>query len=141
MTASLYLVGAMCILDESGETVFSKYFPMTGLHCGANTKNGFMSVNERQHFEHALFEKTKSDSHAQIQLLEDFVVLFKPMKDVIFYVTCPLDANELLANCVLDTWMAVCQESMAKGSLVDKSILLDNYDILSLIADEIIDNG
>ena len=137
------MISSVVILDQEGQSIYSKYYPMTGI---AHT---MASVHDMRQYERSLYEKTKSDLYAQMHLLEDHVVLFKPSNDLIFYVMCPLDANELLVQCVLDCLVDVCQETMMKISTapgapinqIDKAALLDNYDILSLLMDELIDNG
>ena len=141
MTPSLYMISSVIILDQEGNSILSQYYPLTGV---SHAVNCVSDAHRSSLYERSLFDKTKSDLYAQVQLLEDHVVLFRPSSDLIFYMTCPLDANELLVQGVLDCLVDVCNETMMKGrttGMIDKSTLLDNYDILSLLMDELIDNG
>lgn len=89
-------------------------------------------------FEKGLLEKTAKQT-SDIILYDSRIVLYKMESDVMMYVVGGLEENEImLYNVILalrDSLHLLFKQS------VDKRTILENYDIVSLAIDEIVDDG
>lgn len=162
MFPNLYLIKSVIILDRDGRRLFSKYYPSaygaavaTAPDDSNATRALFPDTHAKQDaFERLVYDKTKGCLLGQAILLEDQLVVYKASADIIFYVAAVLDANELLINAVLEALHDTCLSVLARAlpvsatstvlpslSDVDKKLLMDNYDVLAVIVDELIDNG
>ena len=117
--------------------------------------NPYPSLKEQKAFEKGLIEKTaKSKRHrgtprlhnanflagnTDVILYDNRVVVFKSESDVMLYVVGPADENEiLLFNVILSLRDSL--NLLLKAS-TDKRTIIENYDLVSLAVDEIIDDG
>lgn len=66
-------------------------------------------------------------------------MIYRNQSDVMIILIFPSEENELIMNNLLDCFTECIQECL-RGQ-VDRKTLLDNYDILSVIVDEMIDQG
>lgn len=162
---TLYTVKAVLILDKEGKRVFAKYYkaphdPLaissvsskvdtTKKKSDSKTANGTTtqeasalsaSVKDQKAFEKGLFAKTNKQA-ADIVLYEDTaVVAYKQVEDVVLYVVGnTIDENEIMLYntmiCLRDAITILLSHSFNKKSI------LENYDLVTLAADECIDSG
>ncbi|GJC84102.1 coatomer subunit zeta [Colletotrichum tofieldiae] len=143
---SLFSVNAILILSiEDGSRLFSKYYSAPH-HAGSATHNGnsnssgnpYPDVKSQKAFEKGLLEKTAKQT-GDIILYDNRIVLYKMESDVMMYVVGGVDENEvLLYNVILalrDSLHLLFKQS------VDKRTIVENYDLVSLAIDEIVDDG
>ncbi|RDA88159.1 hypothetical protein CP532_6782 [Ophiocordyceps camponoti-leonardi (nom. inval.)] len=138
---TLFSVQAILILGaEDGSRIFAKYFsPPHGGTGGANTSsNPYPDLKSQKAFEKGLIEKTSKQT-GDIVLYDNRIVLYKLESDVMIYIVGSLDENEiLLYSAVLalrDSLHLLFKQS------VDKRTIVENYDLVSLAVDEIVDDG
>ncbi|KAF9879296.1 coatomer zeta subunit [Colletotrichum karsti] len=143
---SLFSVNAILILStEDGSRLFSKYY--TAPHHGpsatqkdgvASPSNPYPDVKSQKAFEKGLLDKTAKQT-GDIILYDNRIVLYKMESDVMMYVVGGVDENEvLLYNVILalrDSLHLLFKQS------VDKRTIVENYDLVSLAIDEIVDDG
>lgn len=100
--------------------------------------NPFPDVKAQKAFEKGLLEKTAKQT-GDIILYDNRIVLYKMESDVMMYVVGSVDENEvLLYNVILalrDSLHLLFKQS------VDKRTIIENYDLVSLAIDEIVDDG
>ncbi|KAK1729380.1 hypothetical protein CaCOL14_002650 [Colletotrichum acutatum] len=137
---SLFSVNAILILSiEDGSRLFSKYYsaPHQGTQKDGQT-NSYPDVKSQKAFEKGLLEKTAKQT-GDIILYDNRIVLYKMESDVMMYVVGGVDENEvLLYNVILalrDSLHLLFKQS------VDKRTIVENYDLVSLAIDEIVDDG
>jgi len=142
---SLFSVNAIIILStDDGSRVFAKYYTpphQTTGHSGPNSSNPtlpYTDLKSQKAFEKGLLEKTAKQT-ADIILYDNRIVLYKSESDVMMYVVGSLEENEImLYNVILalrDSLHLLFKQS------VDKRTIIENYDLLSLAIDEIVDDG
>ncbi|KAL7267669.1 Golgi-to-ER vesicle coat component [Rhizina undulata] len=132
---SLFSVNAILILTPDGTRVLAKYYHPP--HSSA-TSNPYPTIKEQKAFEKGLVDKT-GKSNSDIILYDNRVVVFKPESDVVLYVVGGLEENEMLL------WHTVLglkdSLSILLKNSTDKRTILENYDLVSLAIDEIVDDG
>lgn len=137
---SLFSVNAVLVLDSSdGSRIFAKYFqpPHEGAH-GAPFQQMYTSPKDQKAFEKGLHEKTAKQT-GDIILFDNRVVVYKHVIDVSMYVVGGLDENEVfLYNVVVALRESL--EILLKHN-VDKRTIIENFDLVSLAVDEIVDDG
>lgn len=166
MSFGLYTVAQIIILDNNGERLFFRHYsaphaaPSTaGSSSGASSSNNASGVggvglppqptaSAQAKFEKQLANKTRKLNN-DVLLLDGRVVVYKTTIDVTFFVVgAPSsgaaggvggDENELLLYGVLTT-LREAMEVVLKQTL-DKRTLLDNYDVLAITVDEVVDGG
>ncbi|KAM0342761.1 hypothetical protein ACHAPU_009253 [Fusarium lateritium] len=139
---SLFTVQAILILStEDGSRIFAKYFqsPHSAPNAPASAfTNPYHDVKSQKAFEKGLIEKTAKQT-GDIILYDNRIVLYKMESDVMMYVVGSVDENEiLLYNTILalrDSLHLLFKQS------VDKRTIVENYDLVSLAIDEIVDDG
>ncbi|PHH83860.1 hypothetical protein CDD83_2905 [Cordyceps sp. RAO-2017] len=139
---SLSSVQAVLILStEDGSRVFAKYYsPPHGAATGgaSASTNPYPDLKAQKAFEKGLIDKTAKQT-GDIILYDSRIVLYKLESDVMLYVVGNQDENEiLLYNTVLalrDSLHLLFKQS------VDKRTIVENYDLVSLAIDEIVDDG
>ncbi|RMZ86915.1 hypothetical protein DV736_g5861, partial [Chaetothyriales sp. CBS 134916] len=98
----------------------------------------YSTLKEQKAFEKGLLEKTAKQT-SDVILYDNKVVVFKAESDVMLYVVGSADENEiLLYNVVLalrDTLSILLKNS------TDKRTIVENYDLVTLAIDEIVDDG
>ncbi|MCJ1273436.1 Golgi-to-ER vesicle coat component [Puttea exsequens] len=139
---SLFSVNAILLLSTDDRTrILTKYYnaphhaPNSTNHPGANP---YPTVKEQKAFEKGLLEKTNKQS-SDIILYDGRIVVFKMEGDVMMYVVGGPEENEILLFGVV----LALRDSLAillKNS-TDKRTLIENYDLVSLAIDEIVDDG
>lgn len=134
---SLYTVNALLILDGEGGRVYAKYFQPPHSQLADNTKL-YGNLKLQQSLEKLLKDKTFKTSN-EILLFENQLVVYKTYSDVTVYLLAPLDENESLLSTVFNGFTEALE--IVIGSSIDKRSLQENYDKLTLAADETIDDG
>mmetsp|Transcript_37343 Transcript_37343/g.80664 ORF Transcript_37343/g.80664 Transcript_37343/m.80664 type:complete len:184 (+) Transcript_37343:185-736(+) len=125
-------VKAMIVLDNEGKRITVKYY----------AKDWATSVKEQSNFERSLFAKTartNARGEAEIIMFDNFVVVYKFISDVYFYVVSSVDENEIVLAQVLQALTESSQ--ILLRSSVDKRSVLENLDLILIAMDEIIDGG
>ncbi|PTB67234.1 clathrin adaptor complex [Trichoderma citrinoviride] len=139
---TLFAVQAILILGtEDGSRIFAKYFspPHAAPTGGASIpSHPYTDLKAQKAFEKGLIDKTAKQT-GDIILYDNRIVLYKMESDVMLYVVGAADENEiLLYNTVLalrDSLHLLFKQS------VDKRTIIENYDLVSLAIDEIVDDG
>ncbi|OAP54825.1 hypothetical protein AYL99_11273 [Fonsecaea erecta] len=142
---SLHSVVAILILctDSSPDSsrLFAKYYNPP--HAAAVQQHPpqpqpYPHLKEQKAFEKGLLEKTSKQT-SDVILYDNKVVVFKMESDVMLYVVGGAEENEiLLYNVVLalrDTLSILLKNS------TDKRTIMENYDLVTLAIDEIVDDG
>ncbi|KAF7587552.1 hypothetical protein BBP40_007063 [Aspergillus hancockii] len=143
---SLFSVNAVLLMSaDDGSRIFAKYYspphppagtaPNSADYPGANP---YPTLKEQKAFEQGLLEKTNKQT-SDVILYDNRIVVFKMESDVMLYVVGSADENEvLLYNVVLSLRDAL--GILFKGA-TDKRTIVENYDLVALAIDEIIDDG
>jgi len=139
---TLFSVQAILILStEDGTRILTKYYsaPHSASNAGhKSSSNPYPDVKSQKAFEKGLIDKTVKQT-GDIILYDNRVVLYKLESDVMIYVVGNVDENEiLLYNTILalrDSLHLLFKQS------VDKRTIVENYDLVSLACDEIVDDG
>ncbi|KAK2744485.1 Golgi-to-ER vesicle coat component [Onygenales sp. PD_40] len=143
---SLFSVNAILIMStDDSSRIFAKYYspphPPAGTPANSTDypgANPYPTVKDQKSFEKGLLEKTLKQT-SDIILYDNRVVVFKTEGDVMLYVVGGAEENEvLLYNVVVSLRDAL---SILLRSGVDKRTIIENYDIVSLAIDEIVDDG
>merc|ERR1711934_893212 len=126
------MVKAMIMLDSEGKRITVKYY----------TKEWASSVKEQSNFERSLFVKTartNARGEAEIIMFDNFVVVYKFVSDVYYYVVAEVEENEIVMAQVLQ---ALCESTnILLRNSADKKTVLENLDLVLIAMDEIIDGG
>ncbi|KAI1431622.1 snare-like protein [Xylaria sp. CBS 124048] len=140
---SLQSVTAVIILsvDDGSGTIFAKYYNAPHHAPGSSSatpSSPYPDVKAQKSFEKGLLEKTAKQT-GDIILYDNKLVLYKMESDVMMYVVGGPEENEvLLYNVILalrDSLHLLFKQS------VDKRTVVENYDLVSLAIDEIVDDG
>ncbi|KLJ05557.1 hypothetical protein EMPG_10954 [Blastomyces silverae] len=143
---SLFSVNAILIMStDDSSRIFAKYYspPHAPAGTAANSldypgANPYPAVKDQKAFEKGLLEKTVKQT-SDIILYDNRVVVFKTEGDVMLYVVGGAEENEvLLYNVVLALRDSL---NILLRSGVDKRSIIENYDLVSLAVDEIVDDG
>lgn len=122
-------VHSFVVLDSEGDRLFAKYYD------GRNKAQQTAS-------EAVLHKKSKtvsSKSEADVLLVDDEIIVFKSGSECKFFISGPVDENELVLVGVLDALYDTVS-TLLKGQ-VDKRTMLDNLELILLTIDETIDSG
>ncbi|GAA86497.1 coatomer subunit zeta [Aspergillus luchuensis IFO 4308] len=151
---SLFSVNAVLLMSaDDGSRIFAKYYSPPHPPAGAAPNstdypgaNPYPTVKEQKAFEQGLLEKTNKQT-SDVILYDNRIVVFKMESDVMLYVVGSADENEvLLYNVVLSLRDALgilfkyAWPLLLRGA-TDKRTIVENYDLVALAIDEIIDDG
>lgn len=160
---SLFSVNAILILSTDDRSrILTKYYSAPHAPPGSTNQPGanpYPTVKEQKAFEKGLLEKTNKQT-SDVILYDGRVVVFKMEGDVMLYVVGGGDENEIMLFGVvlaLRDALAILLKSVypspfhihpvvlhlidCSRNSTDKRTLIENYDLLSLAVDEIIDDG
>ncbi|KQK10497.1 hypothetical protein BRADI_2g54480v3 [Brachypodium distachyon] len=119
------------VLDSEGKRVAVKYY-----------SDEWPSVSSKLAFEKSVFVKTQKTSartEAEVVMFDGYIIVYKFIQDLHFFVTGGDEENELILASVLQGF------SDAVGLLlrnnVDKRTALENLDLIFLCLDEVVDGG
>ncbi|XP_057433605.1 coatomer subunit zeta-1-like [Lotus japonicus] len=119
------------LLDSDGKRVAVKYF-----------SDDWPTNSAQEAFEKLVFtktQKTNARTEAEITMLENYIVVYKFVQDLHFFVTGGDEENELILATVLQAFFDSVG-LLLRGN-VDKKEALENLDLILLCIDEIIDGG
>lgn len=152
----LHKIKAIIVLDNSGNRVFCKYFPTdidpskrsdTGLVAGGQ----WASLDRQKSLEATIHNKSRSGAErnnygpyaadGDIMVVEDLAVVYDVQPELSFYVVGDANENILILSSVLSCLVESLQELLKCHGAIDRRTLLENYDILILVVDEMIDDG
>lgn len=134
MNLSLYTVQSIIILDKEGNRVFARYFQAPHV----SSINPYPTTSAQKTFEKSLHQKV-GKQNSDVILLDGKVICYKSSVDLMIYVVGNSEENELMLYAVV---MAIRESmEMLLRTSVDKRSLLENYDLLGLTVDEIVDDG
>ncbi|KAI4164892.1 MAG: hypothetical protein LQ342_001525 [Letrouitia transgressa] len=141
---SLFSVNAILILSTDDRSrILAKYYsaphvPTTGSSTNHAGINPYPTLKEQKAFEKGLLEKTVKQT-SDVILYDGRAVVFKMEGDIMLYVVGGGDENEiLLFGVVLALRDAL---SILLKNSTDKRTVIENYDLVSLAIDEIVDDG
>ncbi|KAH8814910.1 clathrin adaptor complex small chain [Xylogone sp. PMI_703] len=141
---SLFSVNAVIILStEDGSRLFAKYYQAPHhtagpAHGSSNPQSPYPDVKAQKTFEKGLFEKT-AKQNGDIIVYDSQVVLYKGESDLMVYVIGGQDENEIMLYQVL---LAVRDSlHLLFKQPLDKRTVVENYDLVALAIDEIVDDG
>ncbi|XP_072979836.1 coatomer subunit zeta-1-like [Typha angustifolia] len=119
------------ILDSEGNRVAVKYYT-----------DDCPTLASKMAFEKSLFTKTlKSNARAEaeITIFGGYIVIYKFIQDLHFFVTGGDDENELILASALQGFIDTV--GLILRNNVDKKTALENVDLILLCLDEIVDGG
>ncbi|KAK8594687.1 hypothetical protein V6N13_015607 [Hibiscus sabdariffa] len=125
------LVKNILLLDSEGKRVAVKYY-----------SDDWPTNSAKEAFEKAVFTKTQKTSarnEAEITMFDNYVVVYKFVQDLHFFVTGGENENEIILASVLQGFFDAVG-LILRGS-VDKREVLENLDLIFLCLDEIVDGG
>ncbi|OCK78155.1 snare-like protein [Lepidopterella palustris CBS 459.81] len=129
---SLFSVDAVLILaTDDSSRILARYYNHAG-----NT--AYKTVKDQKAFEKGLLEKTAKQT-SDIILFDNRVCVFKVESDLMLYVVGTADENEVLLYSVVLA-LRDSLNILLKNS-VDKRTVIENYDLVSLAVDELVDDG
>eukprot|EP01059_Diplonema_ambulator_P022744 TRINITY_DN3807_c0_g1_i4.p1 TRINITY_DN3807_c0_g1~~TRINITY_DN3807_c0_g1_i4.p1 ORF type:complete len:179 (+),score=71.22 TRINITY_DN3807_c0_g1_i4:102-638(+) len=137
MTDLIHRIQGIVLLDgENGKRLFAKYYgePFEGV------------LEKQKAFEEKLYAKTHNGGSigspkdgGDITLVDAHTVVFRLDPEIHMYVVGSVNENEIMISSVL-----VCLENTLYQLLnnrFEKRELLENFDLLTLVVDEMIDEG
>ncbi|XP_077213193.1 coatomer subunit zeta-2-like isoform X1 [Tasmannia lanceolata] len=119
------------LLDSEGKRVAVKYF-----------SDDWPTLTAKSAFEKSVFtktQKTNARTEAEIVMFDSYIVVYKFIQDLHFFVTGGDDENELILATVLQGFFDAV--GLLLRSNVDKTTALENLDLILLCLDEIVDGG
>ncbi|KZZ97150.1 vesicle coat component [Ascosphaera apis ARSEF 7405] len=143
MSLDLSAVNAVLIMStQDSSRIFAKYYtpphlPASNAHGSSSAANPYATLKEQQAFEKGLIEKTNK-SASEVILYDNRVVVYKAESDVMLYVVGAADENEILLHQVVTSLRDSLNQLLRA---IDKRTILENYDLVSLCVDEIVDDG
>ncbi|XP_024382033.1 coatomer subunit zeta-2 [Physcomitrium patens] len=131
MDVSTPLIKNVLLLDSEGKRVAVKYY-----------SDDWPKLADKLAYEKSVFTKTQRSiarSEAEIGMFDGYIVVYKFISDLHFYVTGGEDENELIVATVLQGFFDAV--GLLLRNNVDKKSVLENLDLVLLCLDEIIDGG
>jgi hypothetical protein len=140
---SLFSVQAILVLAvDDGSRILTKYYsnphPPAGNHGDYPGQIAYKTVKDQKAFEKGLLDKTAKQT-TDIILYDGKIVVFKMESDVMLYVVGSAEENEVLLYSVVLA-LRDSLNILLKNS-VDKRTVIENYDLVSLAVDELVDDG
>lgn len=122
-------IKALFILDSEGQRICAKFYA-----------GNFKTIAEQEALEKMLPRSAEPGSEADILMIENHVVVFRNGgSGVMFYVVGSDTENELILTAVLNA--AFDSLSTLLRDQLDRRMLLDNFELVLLTLDEIVDDG
>ncbi|KAA8540274.1 hypothetical protein F0562_024163 [Nyssa sinensis] len=119
------------LLDSEGKRVAVKYY-----------SDDWPTNSAKLAFEKSVFtktQKTNARTEAEIAMFENYIVVYKFIQDLHFFVTGGEDENELILASVLQGFFD--SVTLLLRNNVEKMEALENLDLILLCLDEIVDGG
>lgn len=125
----------MLILDNEGKRLFANYYRNSQQN---GVTDQFSSLQQQLKFESQLFTKINKVNQ-DIILYDNHLITYKQSNDIILVVLAKLNENESLIYSVLSNLFESLTILLENN--VDKSTVLEKYDLVTLAIDETIDDG
>ncbi|XP_073009834.1 coatomer subunit zeta-1-like isoform X1 [Typha latifolia] len=125
------LVKNILILDSEGKRVAVKYYT-----------DDWPSFSAKLAFEKSVFtktEKTNGRMEVEIVMFDGYIIVYKFIQDLHFFVTGGDEENELILATVLQGLLDAV--ALLLRNNVDKRTAFENLDVIFLCLDEIVDRG
>ncbi|XP_052476379.1 coatomer subunit zeta-1 isoform X1 [Gossypium raimondii] len=139
------LIKNILLLDSEGKRIAVKYY-----------SDDWPTNSAKEAFEKAVFAKTqktnartdgvnhvdlltKVNADAEITMFDNYVVVYKFVQDLHFFVTGGENENEIILAAVLQGFFDAV--GLLLRGTVDKKEALENLDLILLCLDEIVDGG
>ncbi|ODV67656.1 snare-like protein [Hyphopichia burtonii NRRL Y-1933] len=135
LNISLYTVSAALILDNKGSRLYAKYYQTKENEI---VSNPYKSLNQQLKFEEQLFSKINKVNQ-DIILYDNHLITYKQTNDVIIALVSSINENESLIYSLTNNLNEAL--SILLDNTLDKSTILEKYDLVSLCIDETIDDG
>jgi len=141
----MHKVSGVMLLDNEEERIFAKYYIPE-----------FADVKRQKVFEKILLGKIKAasgttkaaDGSAPVQssdgnilLYEQHTVVYRSEADITLMVFGSIDENEVVLHSVMTCIHEALQVLLKCSGAIEKRLLLESYDALVLVVDEVIDDG
>lgn len=138
----LHKVAAFVILDADGRRMFGKYYD--DVSSGAASK--WPTREAQALLERAVHGKVRNALAAQtndgdVLLHEGNTIVYMVDPELTYFIVGPADENELVLSVALSCVYESMQGLQKTTQALDKRTLLEEYDALLLVVDEIIDDG
>ena len=160
----LHKIEAFIILDYSGKRVFAKYFQTpfeqvqqqqekesktSSSSSTSAVKLPFATIQSQLDFEKLIKSKVVTPdgdgpittAEGDIMLCEGHIVVFHRDAELLFFTVGPSYENELVLSTVQATIIDSLSQLLNIQNAFDKRNLLENFFILALVLDEVIDDG
>jgi len=148
----LHKIEAVIVLDNEGQRLLAKYYPTTGepsdkaaggAVSAASSRWG--SFDKQRKLETSLNAKVRdpkrpSSSDVELFVEDGHVAAVFAEAEVTFIVVGSADENEFVLLSVLQCFMESLQ-TLLKSTSPGKRLLLEKYDTVLLVLDEMIDDG
>eukprot|EP00890_Picochlorum_soloecismus_P002402 jgi/Picsp_1/3162/NSC_06002-R1_nonclathrin coat protein zeta2-cop len=125
-------VTGLVLLDNEGKRIAVDYFSKDLVH----------NVPAQAELETSLFSKTSRTNargEAEILMLDNALVVYKFIGDLMFYVLGDVDENEIiLADVLVGFYDSI---TLLLRNAVEKKTVLENLDLVLLAMDEIVEGG
>lgn len=131
LNISLYTVTAALILDNHGARLYAKYYE-------ANKSEQYASLSQQLNFEKSIFGKINK-MNQDIILYDNHLITYKQSNDVILVIVSKLNENESLIYSLTTNLFESL--NILLDNALDKTTVLEKYDLVSLAIDEAIDDG
>ncbi|XVF25520.1 hypothetical protein REPUB_Repub13aG0219700 [Reevesia pubescens] len=125
------LIKNILLLDSEGKRIAVKYY-----------SDDWPTNSAKEAFEKAVFsktQKTNARTEAEITMFENYIVVYKFVQDLHFFVTGGENENEIILATVLQGFFDAV--GLLLRGTVDKKESLENLDLILLCLDEIVDGG
>lgn len=145
LNTSLHSIKAVLILDNEGNRLYAKYYK--GVFSADNNSriendrkitDKFETLEKQKSFEKELFTRINK-IHQDVVLYDNQLVTYKQVNNVIIVIIANNNENECLLFSVVSSIFEVLNSLLE--NYIDKSAILQKYDIICLIIDEVVDNG
>lgn len=132
LNISLYTVSAALVLGPEGRRLYAKYYR------SQDESQTYKTPQQQATFEQAVYSKINK-LHQDVILYDNHLITYKQTNDVIVVIVGAINENESmlysLTNNINEALTILLDNSL------DKSSVLDKYDMVCLCFDEAIDDG
>ncbi|BFZ58687.1 Golgi-to-ER vesicle coat component [Savitreella phatthalungensis] len=140
MSLGLYTISQLIVLDNAGDRLFFRQF--TPPHPTTTLSHSPPTPSAQRAFEKDISDKAHKQN-GDVMVVDGKVVCYKSSVDICVYGVGGSVGVEEFNEVMLYNGVVTVKEAMEvvlKGS-VDKRALLDNYDVLAIVVDEVVDAG
>ncbi|GAM29190.1 hypothetical protein SAMD00019534_123660, partial [Acytostelium subglobosum LB1] len=127
-------IKAVIIMDSNGKRIRSLFYD--------SALNDFKTEKDKRAFELRLHEKNKV-TNSELEIIDQYIVVGGKTGDIQVYVVGLNSVNELALLDVLNVITSLMRRICATedSSIISKKLLLENYNMLCLYLDEVINDG